>query len=150
MLSCKINGYENYELFRDGSVYSHHKGGKFMTPTYNKKGYLQIQFHKDKKRKCCRIHRLIAEYFIPNPDNLPVVDHINRIRDDNRLENLRWVSHSDNQLNTTRYDKPLKNIWKRNAGYVICIKRNKLNYYKYCKTEEQAIIQRDLMLSMFS
>ena len=150
MISCKINGYENYELFRDGSIYSHNRGGGFMTPTYNKKGYLQIKFYKNKKTKNYNIHRLLAQYFIPNPDNLPVVDHINRIRDDNRIENLRWATHSDNSLNTTRYDKPLKNIWIIKNSYRIYIKRNKLKYSKYCKTEEQAILQRDLMLSMFS
>ncbi|KAK8886234.1 hypothetical protein M9Y10_041700 [Tritrichomonas musculus] len=48
-------------------------------------------------------HRLIAKQFIPNPDNLPQVDHINRNRTDNRLENLRWVSSSTNLENKTFY-----------------------------------------------
>ena len=150
MISCKINGYENYELFRDGSIYSHNKGGGFMNTHLSYKGYLMVRVCNNGKPKGFSIHRLLAEHFIPNPDKLPVVDHINQIRDDNRLENLRWASHSDNQLNTKRYDKPLKNIKKRNAGYEIIIRRKKLLYYKYCKTEEQAILQRDLMLSMWS
>ena len=48
-------------------------------------------------------HRVIAEQFIPNPNNLKEVDHINRIRDDNRIENLRWVSRSENCKNKTSY-----------------------------------------------
>ena len=44
-------------------------------------------------------HRLVAELYLPNPDNLPIVDHINRVRDDNRLENLRWVSIEENNQN---------------------------------------------------
>ena len=59
---------------------------------------------------CCKLgdklynkHRLIAEQWIPNPDNLPQVDHKNGIRTDNRIENLRFVSHSDNQRNKLDY-----------------------------------------------
>lgn len=52
-----------------------------------------------------RVHRLVAETFIPNPDNKSFVDHINRIRDDNRVENLRWVTRSENERNTPGYDR---------------------------------------------
>jgi hypothetical protein len=48
-------------------------------------------------------HRVIAEQFLANPDNLPDIDHINHVGDDNHLDNLRWVSHSENQRNRTRY-----------------------------------------------
>jgi hypothetical protein len=48
-------------------------------------------------------HRIIGLQFIPNPDNLPQVDHINRIRNDNRIENLRWISLSGNNSNKASY-----------------------------------------------
>ena len=48
-------------------------------------------------------HRILATQFIPNPDNLSEVDHINRIRTDNRIENLRWVNNSENQKNKTSH-----------------------------------------------
>ncbi len=50
------------------------------------------------------LHRVIARQFIPNPNNLLEVDHINRIKDDNRIENLRWCSRSMNQNNKTSYN----------------------------------------------
>ena len=46
-------------------------------------------------------HRIIAKQWIPNPDDLPEVDHINRIKTDNRIENLRWCSKSTNKRNKT-------------------------------------------------
>ncbi|KAI5496116.1 His-Me finger endonucleases family [Trichomonas vaginalis G3] len=48
-------------------------------------------------------HVVIATHFIPNPNNLPFVDHINRIRSDNRLENLRWVTRSENNKNKSKF-----------------------------------------------
>ncbi|KAI5528533.1 His-Me finger endonucleases family [Trichomonas vaginalis G3] len=48
-------------------------------------------------------HVVIATHFIPNPNNLPFVDHINRIRNDNRLENLRWVTRSENNKNKSKF-----------------------------------------------
>lgn len=46
-----------------------------------------------------KIHRLIAEAFIPNPENKPCIDHINTIRHDNRIENLRWATYKENGNN---------------------------------------------------
>ena len=50
-------------------------------------------------------HRVIAMQFIPNPESLPEVDHINRIRQDNRIENIRWISKSNNERNKAAYNK---------------------------------------------
>lgn len=86
----------------DGTIwsYAHHHNNKNKTfrkiiPQEDKDGYWRVQVHG----KLYRLNRLIALAFIPNPDNLPVVDHINRDRKDNRISNLRWASFKDNALN---------------------------------------------------
>lgn len=72
-------------------------------------GYPQYLFSNGtSKRKLMRIHRVVAEAFIPNPDNKPCIDHINTIKTDNRVENLRWVTRSENNRNPitmTKYRK---------------------------------------------
>lgn len=65
--------------------------------TVAKDGYLRINF----RRKCIYIHRILAETFIPNPDNKPTVDHINRNKLDNSLDNLRWATYAEQQENRT-------------------------------------------------
>lgn len=67
-----------------------------LKQTLNAYGYPQVALHKDGASQLRRTHRLVAEAFIPNPNDLPVVDHINAVRNDNNVENLRWVTTREN------------------------------------------------------
>jgi len=64
------------------------------------KGHLKIALRVNKKRKNYFVHRLVAIAFIPNPDNLPLVDHLDEDKANPHISNLEWVSHSEN---TKRY-----------------------------------------------
>lgn len=78
--------------------------GNLKKLSLDRHGYLTVRLWKNNQSKLCLIHRLIAETFIPNPGNKPCIDHINTIRTDNRIENLRWVTHKENQNNyLTKY-----------------------------------------------
>ena len=69
---------------------------KILTPKRNWDGYLRIQLWRNQKAKFVAIHRLVAESFIVNEDDKPFVNHINGIKDDNRVGNLEWVTQKEN------------------------------------------------------
>ena len=72
---------------------------KISLQTIPKRGYPHLTLSKDGVRKTFNTHRLVASAFIPNLDNKPDIDHINTIRTDNRVENLRWVTRKENSNN---------------------------------------------------
>ena len=99
-----IKDYEGlYEVSNLGRVKSlnYRKTGKekILKNIECNNGYLKVGLIKFGKCKMCSIHRLVAEAFIPNPEDKPCIDHINTIKNDNRVENLRWVTHKENNNN---------------------------------------------------
>jgi len=94
-----IQGYEGlYKINRNGDIFSVLKN-KILKTELSKDGYYRIGLSKDNKQKHFSIHRLLALHFIPNPENLTVIDHIDRNRSNNNIENLRWCTQSDNCKN---------------------------------------------------
>lgn len=91
----QIEGYENYSVSDTGLVRNDLTGKKLL-PYRTKKGYWRLHLTKNGVQKKFLIHRLVAQAFIPNPDNLDTVDHINGDKTDNRVENLQWLSNQDN------------------------------------------------------
>ncbi len=106
-----IEGHPSYMISNHGRIYSLKRtiiksngrkqtyGGKYLKHMLNKHtGYYYVDL-----KGLIFIHRLMAENFIPNPLNLPCVDHIDRDTTNNQLNNLRWVTHSMNSQNTDKY-----------------------------------------------
>ena len=93
MIQSKERG--NYIVYSDNRVWSK-VSNKFMKPRLNKKGYQQYHLALDGKNTYVFAHRLMAETFIPNPDNLPELDHISGVKTQNNISNLRWCTGKDN------------------------------------------------------
>jgi len=107
-----IDGYENlYKICKNGDIIScKFNKEKILKPTINSRGYLHVTLYKNNKRKNLKIHRLIALHFIDNPNNYQIVDHVNQNRVDNRIENLRWITHSGNNRNSKNRGEYLKGV----------------------------------------
>lgn len=105
-----IERFPGYRFYEDGKIESciRNCGNQYtgriikydgewkpMKLIKDKYGYLTVRING----KFYKVHRLIAEAFIPNPENKPWIDHKNRVRDDNRIENLCWCTYKENAAN---------------------------------------------------
>ena len=97
-----IKGYEGkYQVSNLGRVYSYHKRD-FLVLNPRKDGRLQVSLCKNGVNKMFKVHRLVAESFIPNPNNLPQINHRDENPKNNRVENLEWCTHKYNMNYGTR------------------------------------------------
>lgn len=108
-----IQGFENYYITNYGRVWST-ISNQWLKPTLNQRGsykryYVSLGRHNKKQ-----IHRLVAEAFLPNPYNLPEVDHKDTNGLNNHVDNLRWCSHDENMAN----ELTKENV-KKNTGYLV-------------------------------
>lgn len=85
----------------------------FLSPMVDKDGYKKVALCKHSKYKCFFVHRLVAQAYIPNPENKPTVDHIDANIRNNSVNNLRWATHHEQMENI--------NLKKKRIKPIICI-----------------------------
>jgi len=148
-----VVGYEGlYEVSTLGRVKSlprngTFKNGKILYGTSNGKGYLKILLC-NKKKVTKYIHIIVAEAFLDykSNKNVIVVDHINNVKNDNRLENLRVISHRENISRGNRSNSQTPNVYKVNGKFRVIIHYLKKVYsVGTFKTLEEAITERNKM-----
>lgn len=97
----QVVGHEGlYEVSSLGNLKTFNWKGtgqtRIMKPAKDHKGYLRTMLVKDKIAKTIKMHRIIAQAFLPNPENKATVNHKNGIKDDNRVDNLEWHTYKEN------------------------------------------------------
>lgn len=97
-----VRNWEDYYLVSNkGFVYSL-KSKRLLTLDKNNTGYYRVSFYNKGKKERVFIHRLVAETFIPNPENKKQVNHINEDKSDNSVKNLEWTTQEENELHSMR------------------------------------------------
>lgn len=111
-----IKGFENYSVSTLGKVINNTTGKvKKGTDNYSGKGYLYVDLYNNGKRKRFFIHRLVAQAYIPNPENKPYINHKDGNPKNNRVENLEWCTPLENVEHANKVLGVMKQYKKANA-----------------------------------
>jgi hypothetical protein len=107
----KIKDFD-YAVSKSGRVYSF-KAGRFLKPSVGRKGYMRVTLYNNNVQETHLVHRLVAIYWIPNPEDKPTVNHIDGDKSNNSVENLEWATYSENNTHA------LETRLKINTGKVL-------------------------------
>lgn len=125
----KVNNFSNYEVYSDGRIYSNFTD-KFLKPIIDRYGYAYVFVTQDcGKQKKVRVHRLVALAFIPNPNNLPQVNHKDGNKLNNSIENLEWCSAKYNTQHA--WDIGLKEFTEAQRNHITNLGKNSAKKVQY-------------------
>lgn len=103
-MEINIKGYDGYTITTAGEVFStKYRQKRQLKPRINSRGYMYVNLSKNGKYKSYRIHCLVANAFIPNPKNLPEINHIDGNKLNNKIDNLEWCTRGQNQKHAFRH-----------------------------------------------
>ena len=150
----KINGYPNYSVSDKGNV-RNDSTGKILKG-FNSNGYLRVELTNTERAKKYRIHRLVADAFIPNPDNKQCVDHIDNNKVNNNVENLRWATIQENTRNMSLTGKNTSgykgvSFNRFTQKWVASIKNNGRSVHigSYRTVEEAALARQQVAMQLY-
>lgn len=93
-------------------------------------GYLQVSVKVDGKWKMENVHRLVAQTYIPNPENLPEVNHKSCVKTDNRVKNLEWCTRKQNIAYREKYGTPAKYFVQKSPVYAVNLKTQEILWFE--------------------
>ena len=107
----RIKSLERKEFMARNNCYRVRKE-RILKADITKKGYERVLLYKNGKSKKIFVHRLVAIAFINNPNNHPIINHIDEVPLNNHVSNLEWCTHSYNSTYKGAKERQLKNVWK--------------------------------------
>ena len=135
-----IEGYEGlYQISNLGRVKSlgnnKTRKEKILNIIKNNNGYVLVNLHKNKVKKTCLLHRLVAKTFLENPNNYPCVNHKDENKENNNINNLEWCTHQYNNTYGTRLERYSESI----SIPIYCLENN-----KFYNSTKQASLELDV------
>jgi len=143
----EIQDFPDYLIYDDGRVWSKPRNttrGGFRKPIKNTKGYHNVQLCRDGKVSGFLVSRLVAQHYIPNPENKPEVDHIDRNPLNNHVSNLRWATRQENcdnigMMKTNKSGHKNISYRKSKNRWIFQYRKKGHDVHKMFKTKQDAI-----------
>jgi 16S rRNA A1518/A1519 N6-dimethyltransferase RsmA/KsgA/DIM1 with predicted DNA glycosylase/AP lyase activity len=133
-----IDGYDDYQVSNLGNVrslnYNHTGVAKNLVQTKHREGYYRLSLWADKKPKWFFVHRLVAQAFIPNPNDYPIINHKDEDKTNNNADNLEWCSQKYNLT----YGTKVSYVARRKPIFKICKSTNKI-LERYCSAKQAGL-----------